>query len=245
MRSRDGTTWLIHTTRIARIAGTGLRFALIAGTGLGVALIAALAPVAPPASADVFEIADSSQARSAPPGIPVSVEPAPSVATPAPGRSIGAFMQRVPDDLRSGPGFGLGCACEGRSMAFPTLLADWRPIDDLAFTAGRELGSSTGPGIYTTWTFSRLSDLTLGFRFERTRFRLAPQPGFELGRMGEDQSLPAFAALRFGPAHAFVALIAGAELRGRVRIEDETGGFIAERDERPAPFVAVAGRMRF
>lgn len=177
----------------------------------------------------------------------IVTEPRPSVMPAVTGRHIAMLSHRLPEDRRAGPGYGTDYAFGTRTSAFPTLLVDWRPTERLSLTAGRELGSSTGPGVYGTWSINRISDVTLGFRFERTRMRLAPQPGYYDvdGTTGVSQSVPAFAALRVGSPTAFVAVAAGAEMRRRLRVEDTRGGSLAERTDEPTPFVAVAGRILF
>ncbi len=156
-----------------------------------------------------------------------------------------AFSYGIHPSAQPGPGIFTLSGRARRAPEFPMLLMDWQLTDRLALTAGRELCTAAGPGAHAIYSLAEHVDLTFGFRFERRRFELAPQPGLEFGGIGVDQSAPAFATLRFGQPHAFVAVVAGAEMRGKLRIEDERGGFIAERLDQPSPFVGFAGRLRF
>jgi hypothetical protein len=161
------------------------------------------------------------------------------------GGGILAFSYKFSDDLRIGPGIGVVSEIERRPTIFPVLLVDWQISDRFALTTGRGLGASVGPGIQGVYSITKMWNLTLGFRFERTRFRLSPQPGQDLGGIGEDESLPVFATLRVGPPYAFLAVITGAEFRGRLRIEDQNGGRIAEAEYKPSPFIGFAGQIFF
>jgi hypothetical protein len=161
------------------------------------------------------------------------------------GGGIAAFSWKFGDSLRVGPGIGVLSELERRPTIFPVILVDWQVNDRLAFTTGRGLGSSTGPGLQGVYTIRKFLDLTLGFRFERTRFRLDPQPGEDRGGIGEDESFPVFATLRWGPPFAFLAVITGAEFRGRLRVEAADGTPIAEAEYKPSAFVGFAGQIFF
>ena len=161
------------------------------------------------------------------------------------GGGIAAFSWKFGDDLRVGPGIGVLSELERRPTIFPVILLDWQVNDRFAFTTGRGLGASAGPGLQGVYTIRKFLDLTLGFRFERTRFRLAPQPGQDSGGIGEDESFPVFATLRWGPPFAFVAVVTGAEFRGRLRVEEPDGTPIAEAEYKPSAFIGIAGQIFF
>ncbi len=156
-----------------------------------------------------------------------------------------AFSYGIHAPTRPGPGIFTLSGRARRAPAFPMLLMDYQVTDRLAFTAGRELCTAAGPGAHAIFALADQLDLTLGFRFERRRFDLAPHPGLDFGGIGVDQSAPAFVTLRFGQPNAFIAVVAGAEMRGKLSIEDERGSFLAERLDEPSPFVGFAGRLRF
>jgi len=121
---------------------------------------------------------------------------------------------------------------------------DWQITNRFALTTGRGLGASVGPGVQAVYTIRKFLDLTLGLRFERTRFWLSEDSG-QPGGVGADESFPVFATLRLGPPYAFLAVLTGAEFRGKLRIEDENGNFIAERSYKPSPFIGFAGQLFF
>ncbi len=161
------------------------------------------------------------------------------------GGGIIAFSWKFSDTLRVGPGFGGLSELERRPTLFPVILIDWQVSDRFAITTGRGLGASTGPGLQGVYTIRKFLDLTLGFRFERARFRLEPRPGQTVGGIGEDESFPVFATLRWGPQYAFLALLTGAEFRGRLRIEDPNGKRLAESAYKPSAFIGFAGQIFF
>lgn len=160
------------------------------------------------------------------------------------GGAMAAFSYKFTKDLSVGPGVGVISEIEQRPTIFPVLLIDWQIDDRFAITTGRGLGASTGPGLMGIYTVHEHIDLTLGFRFERTRFRLSQESGVP-GGIGEDESFPVFVTLRFGPRWAFIALLTGAEFRGRLSISDANGDVVAESEYKPAGFVGVAGQIFF
>lgn len=160
------------------------------------------------------------------------------------GGAMAAFSYAFSKNLRLGPGVGVVSEISQRPTIFPMLLIDWQVSDRFALTTGRGLGASLGPGIQGVYSVRKHVDLTLGFRFERTRFRLSEASGLP-GGVGEDQSFPVFATFRVGPQWAFVALVTGAEFAGKLSIEDESGDFSAERRYKPSAFVGVAGQFFF
>lgn len=160
------------------------------------------------------------------------------------GGAIVSLAYRFGKNLRVGPGIGVLSEIEDKPTVFPVLAIDWQVTDRFAFTTGRGLGASAGPGLFAEYEIRKLVTTSLGFRFERTRFRLAPQAGSP-GGVGEDESFPVFATLQVGPRYAFAALVTGAEFRGKLRIEDASGGFIAESEYKPSAFVGVVGQIFF
>jgi hypothetical protein len=160
------------------------------------------------------------------------------------GGGIFSFSYKFGKRLRVGPGIGVLSEIEDKPTIFPVLLIDWQITDRFALTTGRGLGASGGPGLAAEFEFRKLWTTSLGFRFERNRFRLAPRAG-NAGGVGEDEGFPVFATLQVGPRYAFVALVTGAEFRGKLRIEDASGNFIAEREYKPSAFIGMTGQIFF
>lgn len=160
------------------------------------------------------------------------------------GGGIVSFSYKFTDSLRVGPGIGVLSEIEDTPTVFPVLLIDWQVTERFALTTGRGLGASTGPGLVALYEFRKYWTANLGFRFERTRFRLAGDSGSP-GGVGEDEGFPVFATLQVGPRYAYLALLAGARFRGQLRLEDASGDVIAESRYKPAAFVGFAGQIFF
>jgi hypothetical protein len=108
------------------------------------------------------------------------------------GGGIIGFSYQIGKRLRLGPGIGVLSELEDDPTIFPVILIDWRPTDRLRFETGRSLGSSQGPGFLATYTFLPWLEGSLGFRYEKQRFRLASNSAAQ-GGIAEDRGFPVLA----------------------------------------------------
>jgi hypothetical protein len=165
------------------------------------------------------------------------------------GRTWGAFMGvawRFSDTLTLGPAFGAYTEVESDDLdVFPAILVDWQITDRARLTTGPTLGATQGPGL--AFDYAVTEDLRLGVagRYENIRFRLnddGPAPG----GVGQDESFPLVLTLDYAPfPGSRLAAFAGAELGGRLRLEDASGTLVETRDYDPAPILGVAFRIGF
>jgi hypothetical protein len=165
------------------------------------------------------------------------------------GRTWGAFMGvawRFSDTLTLGPAFGAYTEVESDDLdVFPAILVDWQITDRARLTTGPTLGATQGPGLALDYAVTE--DLRLGIagRYENIRFRLnddGPAPG----GVGQDESFPLVLTVDYEPfPGSRLAAFAGAELGGRLRLEDGSGALVETRDYDPAPILGVAFRIGF
>ncbi|MXU64242.1 hypothetical protein [Oceanomicrobium pacificus] len=147
--------------------------------------------------------------------------------------------------LRIGPGFGAFSEIGGGTSLFPILLLDWDITDRLNFGTGGGLAASQGPGLALNYSVNDDWTVGVGGRYEKIRFRLndrGPAPG----GIGEDESFPLFLTVEraLWPTAA-ISFVAGAELNGRLRLEDSAGNLVDEQEYETAPFFGLTFRTRF
>jgi outer membrane receptor protein involved in Fe transport len=161
------------------------------------------------------------------------------------GGLLAAAAYRVNDRLSIGPGFGVFSELEDDTDWFPILAIDWQLTDTLALHTGRGFASTRGPGLTLDWTPSDRWALSLGARYEKSRFRL-DDDGIAPGGIGQDTSFPVYlgATRRFG-RHLSLSVVAGVEFAGELRLEDAEGHLIDKTDYDRAPFGGAVLDLRF
>jgi hypothetical protein len=152
---------------------------------------------------------------------------------------------RFGDRLTLGPGIGVMSQIEDSASVFPVLIVKWKITDRLNLETGRGLGATLGPGLVLRWEASDKWDLAVGGRFEKLRFRLDDN-GIAPKGVGQDRAFPLF----FGVSYRFsrraqVSLLGGAELGGKLRLEDKKGNLIAKDDYETAGFGGMTFNVRF
>ena len=154
-------------------------------------------------------------------------------------RSYGFFRH-----MRTGQLLGANGAARSAPGLSAARYTTWQVNERLTLHTGPSPGTRSGPGAQSVYAIAPGWDWAVGFRYERNRhhtFSRIDAPG----DVAATEGLPVFSTLRFGSRDAFVALIAGAEFRGKLRVEDEIGGRISVRSDRPSAFAGVAGRVSF
>lgn len=165
------------------------------------------------------------------------------------GRTYGAFLGfawRVSDSLRIGPAMGVFTELESDDLdIFPAILVDWDITDRARLTTGPTIGATQGPGLAFDYALNDKVRLGLAGRYENIRFRLrddGPAPG----GIGQDSSFPLVVTLDYAPfPGSRLAAFAGAELGGKLRLEDASGRLVESREYDPAPIFGVAFRVGF
>ncbi len=164
------------------------------------------------------------------------------------GRTEGALLGatwRFSPSFAIGPGIGVFSKLGGGVSVFPIIAIDWDITDRLNLSTGRGLAATRGPGLTLSWKATEEVRLGVSGRFETLRSRLNEDASSPLG-IGEDRSFPLVASVEYRPWPAgSVSAFAGAELFGRLRVEDPDGNRIEEQNYDPAPILGAAFRARF
>ncbi|MCF7993084.1 MAG: TonB-dependent receptor [Thiohalocapsa sp.] len=158
---------------------------------------------------------------------------------------LAAASYRVNDRLSIGPGFGVFSELEDSTDWFPILAIDWRITDTLSLRTGGGFAATRGPGLFFNWKPSERWHFSLGGRYEKIRFRL-DDDGIAPDGIGQERSIPVFLGVtrNFGNLGSF-SLIAGSELGGQLRIEDEDGQRLYDSDYDTSPFAGATLDLRF
>jgi hypothetical protein len=155
------------------------------------------------------------------------------------------FSYRFGDRLTMGPGIGIMTQIEDSSSVFPVLIVNWKITDTLRLTTGRGVGATLGPGLALSWQPRPAWTVSLAGRYERLRFRLNDQ-GVAPKGIGDDRALPLSAGVTYRfDEKTHVALVAGLEFGGALRLEDEKGNLIAKSDHDRAGFFGLTFNLRF
>ena len=178
-------------------------------------------------------------------GLPVLRYSAENGASLGDGREYGVIAgasYRFSDRLSIGPGLGGFKGVGNEDDLFPVLFIRWRMTDTLSLETGRGLAATRGPGLALKWKPLVQWEFGLAARYEKSRFRLAD----DAANIGQDKAVPiiATAAWQLKPALSLTAL-AGVEASGVLRVEDNTGAFIAEQSYSTAPIVGLVASVQF
>lgn len=165
------------------------------------------------------------------------------------GQTYGVFAGvawMVSDTLTIGPAFGAFTRLEDDSTdLFPALLVDWNIGERWNLNTGSGLGATRGPGLTLSYVLTDDVSLSLSARSEEIRFRL-DEDGIAPNGIGEDQSIPVVAALRYSPNPAVsLNVFAGAEFDGQLSLADSSGTEVSRQNYDTAPLVGLAFRVRF
>ena len=151
----------------------------------------------------------------------------------------------IDKDLTIGPGFGVFSRLEDSTRFFPILIVDWNISERWNLSTGRGLAASQGPGLTLTFQASKAFSLGLAGRYEENQFRLDDE-GEAPGGVGRDKSLPLVLTAAWEPNRTVrVALLAGLEFAGKLKLEDESGQTITEHKYDPAPVYGATFEFRF
>jgi hypothetical protein len=160
------------------------------------------------------------------------------------GGGIFGFSYRFGDRLRIGPGIGVLSELADDPTIFPVIVIDWQVTDRFRVETGRGLGATEGPGLLASYEFLPWLKTSLGFRYEKLRFRLESNQNAK-GNIGEDQSFPVLAGVIFGYPFAELTVIAGTKFGGKLRIEDPDGNRLAESSYDPSFTIGATFQLLF
>ncbi len=161
------------------------------------------------------------------------------------GGGFAGISYRFGDRLTIGPGIGVMSEIEDSATVFPVVIIKWKITDRLILETGRGLGATLGPGLVLRWDASENWALSIGGRYEKLRFRLNDK-GTAPNGIGQDRAFPLFGGVSYSfNRRAQVSLLAGVELGGELRLEDENGDPIAKEDYETAGFGGITFDFRF
>jgi len=151
---------------------------------------------------------------------------------------------RFGDSLTIGPGIGVIAQLEDDPQLFPVIIVDWKITQRLRLETGRALGATLGPGLALTYRITEALRFSVGGRYERFRFRL-DEDGEVPDGIGEEQSFPLFAGLSYAFRSGIsLSLVGGAELSGKLRLEDASGRRITSETYDPSGFLGMTFNWR-
>ncbi len=152
---------------------------------------------------------------------------------------------RIDKDLTIGPGIGVFSRLESSTRFFPFLIIDWNISERWNLSTGRGLAASQGPGLTLTFQAGKAWSLGLAGRYEENEFRLDDE-GEAPGGVGRDQSFPLVLNAAWEPNRSVrLAVFAGLEFAGKLKLEDESGQAIVEYKYDPAPVYGATFEFRF
>ncbi|TVQ55639.1 MAG: hypothetical protein EA355_09235 [Rhodobacteraceae bacterium] len=158
---------------------------------------------------------------------------------------IAGAVWRVSPSLSIGPGVGAFSRLGSGSTVLPILLLDWDITDRLSVGTGSGLAATEGPGLEARYGLTETFTLAAGARYESVRFRL-DRDGPTSNGIGETQTLPIYVSATWAPSpRTNLSALLGLDVGGEVTLRDSGGGRIESRDIDPAPFLGVAGQLRF
>jgi hypothetical protein len=163
-------------------------------------------------------------------------------------RSFGLFAAaawRVNEDLTVGPGIGVFSKLEDGVRAFPILVIDWNISERWNLSTGRGLASSQGPGLTLSYALNPNWSFGLSGRYENIEFRLNEE-GPAPGGIGRDQSLPLVFTAALQPNRKIrLAVFAGIELGGKLKLKNAMDEIVEESKYDPAPLFGATFAFRF
>jgi hypothetical protein len=127
---------------------------------------------------------------------------------------------------------------------FPVIVIDWQVTDRMRIQTGRSLGATEGPGLMAAYAYRPWLKASLGFRYEKLRFRLEKNEAAQ-GVIGQDENFPVLAGLTIGYPFAELTLFAGSKFGGKLRIDDSNGNTLAESSYDPAFMIGGSFQLLF
>lgn len=150
------------------------------------------------------------------------------------------------DKLTLGPGVVVAGQIEEDTRYFPVLLVNWSITERLSLETGGGLAATAGPGLAVVYKLSDKWKAGLTARYEKKRFRLAPDNRISPNGVGEDRNVPIVANLAyfFYPS-GYVGIIIGYNFAGNLAIDDGYGREMYGSDYDPSPNAGFIASFRF
>lgn len=164
------------------------------------------------------------------------------------GRTYGLFAAaawRMNENLTIGPGIGVFSKLENGTRIFPILVIDWKISERWYLSTSRGLAASQGPGLTLGFKATETWSFGLTSRYENQEFRL-DESGTTPDGIGKDQSIPMVVSAAWEPNTTVkLAMFAGLEFAGTLKIKDASGELLSESDYDPAPIFGATFELSF
>ncbi|MHC4767298.1 MAG: hypothetical protein ACYTEI_01145 [Planctomycetota bacterium] len=153
---------------------------------------------------------------------------------------------RAGDDLRIGVGITAISQVDDDAWVLPLVFFNWDFEENWTLRAGAfDIGSEGGPGVEVAWLFAERWEASLGFLYERRRFRL-DDSGVAPKGVGQVESFGMYGKIAWVfNEQSRVWLTVGTALAGTLRLENDDGRKISDEDFDPAPFLGLRAEFRF
>jgi hypothetical protein len=172
------------------------------------------------------------------------------------GGLIAGFDYHPSEDFSVGLILGAFSALEDSVGLLPVPTMKWRFAEDWRWNVGMvNVAGDPGVGTELAWQASETVSLGAGFAFQSRRYRLDDDKArafgdfgvrSDKGGVGQETGAPLFAMVNWRPTpKTQLGVEAGVTFAGNVRVESRAGGYIADDDYDPAPFVGFRGMVAF
>jgi hypothetical protein len=153
---------------------------------------------------------------------------------------------RTSEDFNIGIGITAISQVDDDPWVMPLVFFNWNFEENWTLRAGAfDIGSQGGPGVEVAWLFAERWEASLGFMYERNRFRLDGSAVAPEG-VGQIESFGMYGKIAWVFNEQTRAwLTVGTALAGTLRLENDDGRKIADEDFDPAPFIGLRAEFRF
>ncbi len=153
---------------------------------------------------------------------------------------------RTSEDFNIGIGITAISQVDDDPWVLPLVFFNWNFEENWTLRAGAfDIGSEGGPGLEVAWLFAERWEASLGFMYERRRFRL-DDSGVAPEGVGQLESFGMYGKIAWVFNEQTRAwLTVGSALAGSLRLEDDDGSKISDEDFDPAPFIGLRAEFRF
>lgn len=150
------------------------------------------------------------------------------------------------DRLTLGPGVVVSGQIEESTRFFPVLLVNWNVTERLSVETGGGLAATAGPGLALVYKLPGKWKAGVAARYEKKRFRLAPDNEISPNGVGEDRNVPVvFSLAYFLYPSGFVGVVFGYNFEGNLSISDGYGRNMYSSDYDPSLDLGFVASFRF
>lgn len=150
------------------------------------------------------------------------------------------------DRLTLGPGVVIVEQIQDSTRYFPVLLVDWSITERLSLETGGGFAATAGPGLSLVYELSDKWKTAITTRYEKKRFRLAPDNAVSANGVGEDRNVPIIANLTyFLYPSGFISAVFGYNFAGELSVDDQSGQTLYDSEYSPQLNIGLIASFRF